>query len=117
MNPNPPSPENRPWLPKDQQRFALGLAGAAIVLGLVVLNLRSAPLDLKQEVHAIEERVRARHRANALRKLRAACRHTDCACASTAATAGLDVEAGKEVLALLDRARTCKTDATEGIRA
>src|SRR5689334_12724309 len=115
MNPNPPSPEARPWLPKDQLRFALLLAGAAIALIIVVLNRRSPALELTREVKRIEERVRDRHRTNALRAVRSACRRSDCACAAAAAGAGLDVDAGKLVLDLLDRAETCPK--LDGMRA
>jgi tetratricopeptide (TPR) repeat protein len=115
MNPNPPSPEARPWLPKDQLRFALLLAGVAIVLVILVLNRRSPALELAREVKRIEEQVRDRHRTNALRAVRSACRRTDCACAATAAGAGLDVDAGKLVLDLLDHAETCPK--LDGMRA
>jgi tetratricopeptide (TPR) repeat protein len=115
MNPKQPSGEGRPFLPKDQQRFALWLLSAAILLALVVLNQPTARVDLSNAVRPIEQRVRARHRSNALRKVRDACRQSDCACVKTAARAGLDADAGKEVLDLLGQARTCT--GVDGLRA
>jgi tetratricopeptide (TPR) repeat protein len=102
-------------LPKDQQRFALGLAGAAILGAFVVLNQRSPALELKGTVAPIEQRLRARHRSKALGSVRNACRRHDCACVKASARAGLDADAGKEVLALLVRATTCA--GSEGMRA
>ncbi len=116
MNPNPKSPERRPWLPKDQQRFALWLAGAVVALTLVVLNHRSKELELGGAIGLIEKRVSARHRGRALRAVRAACKQTDCACVAKAAVAGLDVDAGKETLELFERAKACQA-ALPGVHA
>jgi tetratricopeptide (TPR) repeat protein len=108
MNPNPKSPERRPWLPKDQQRFALWLTGAVIVAAFVVLNQRSKSVEPSTSVGPIEKRLSARHRGRALRAVRAACKRTDCACVAKAVVAGLDADAGKASLELLERAKTCQ---------
>jgi tetratricopeptide (TPR) repeat protein len=116
MNPKPPSAESRPFLPKDQQRFALWLLSAAILLALVVLNQRGPAFDLTKSVAAIEQRLTTRHRTNALRRVRTACRQADCNCVAMAAGAGLDVDAGREVLELFDRSKTCTGERFEGMR-
>jgi len=114
--PAPPRP--RPErLPKDQQRFALVLAGVAIVLVGLVLKLRAPALDLGGALEATEAGIRARNRTRALHAVEGACRHTDCVCLKEAAGAGLDVDLGKEVLALLEHDKTCTDAALPGMRA
>jgi tetratricopeptide (TPR) repeat protein len=108
MTQNSPSPEGRAFLPKDQQRFALLLAGAAIVLAFVVLKAHPKQLELTGSIAPIEKRLSARHRGRALRAVRAACKERDCACVAKAVVAGLDVDAGKESLELFERAKACQ---------
>jgi tetratricopeptide (TPR) repeat protein len=106
-----------PWLPKDQQRFALVLLALVIAFSALILGTRTPALNVGKALTQVERKVRARHRSRALATVEHACKRRDCECVSTAAKAGLDVDAGTEVLALLDGAKECRGELSEAMRA
>jgi tetratricopeptide (TPR) repeat protein len=112
MNANSPS-TGRPRthiIPKDQQRFALFLGGAALVATLVIAGRHPAEVGAAPAFEKIRREARGWHRTHAVHRLEQACRDKDCACIVTAAKVGLDVDAGRSVRELLDGAKTCRDE-------
>jgi Flp pilus assembly protein TadD len=101
----------------DQVRFGVLLAVVAAGLILVLLVRRPRGLDVGSPLARIEKKVDDRHRRHQAQILRARCKAKDCACVESAALAGLDVDAGREVLTLLGSAKACDLPSLAGIRA
>ncbi len=90
----------------------------ALLLVGVVLMHEDRALDIVRPEKAIERRVRERHRTASAQRLRHACKRTNCDCALVVASAGLDVDAGSDVLRVLAAAPSCaETSALDGMRA
>jgi tetratricopeptide (TPR) repeat protein len=104
-------------LPRDQARFGLLLAAVASCLIGALLVTRPKPLTLGGQLRPIAKSLDARQRRHQAQVLRALCKHQDCECVEAAAHAGLDVDAGREVLGLLAAARTCSFPDLAGVRA
>lgn len=97
-------------LENDQVRFALVLATLALALiALVALFQRQHParLPIAHQRRAVQQRLSARHLTRTSEALARACPQDDCACATQAIRAALDVDAAAEALALLDVAAAC----------
>jgi tetratricopeptide (TPR) repeat protein len=104
-------------LPRDQVRFGLLLAVVASCLIAGILLTRPKPLTLGGQLRPIMKSLDARQRRHQAQLVRSLCKHHDCACVEAAAHAGLDVDAGREVLGLLTAARTCSFPDLAGVRA
>ncbi|HWP05560.1 MAG TPA: hypothetical protein VNN72_07455, partial [Polyangiaceae bacterium] len=104
-------------LPRDQVRFGILLAAVAACLVALLLVTRPTPLTLGGQLRPIAKALDARQRRHQAQVLRGLCRHHDCECVEAAARAGLDIDAGREVLGLLAAAKTCTFRGLAGIRA
>src|SRR6188768_3378389 len=84
----------------DELRFAMLLAVVAAALIAILLWNRPKGLALGRPLKIIAGAVDGRQRRHQAQTLRATCKHEDCACVEVAASAGLDVDAGRAVLEL-----------------
>jgi len=101
----------------EQVRFGALLAVVAVGLIGVLLVRRPPVLEVERPLARIERKVDDRHRRHQAQALRAQCKRKDCACVESAARAGLDVDAGRDVLELLAAAKTCELSSLAGVRA
>lgn len=114
---NDSATSRRGALANDQLRFGLLLAVVAAGLIAVLLVRRQPELSVSRPVRNIEQKVDDRQRRRQAQKLRVACKRKDCDCVTAAAQAGLDVDAGSDVLALLGAAKDCRVPGLAGMRA
>lgn len=116
MGNDPPTPR-RGALSNDEVRFGMLLAVVAAGLIAVLLIRRRPELDVGRPLRSIEHKVDDRQRRHQAQRLRAACKRKDCDCVAAASEAGLDVDAGRDVLDLLTVAKDCQFPALGGVRA
>jgi tetratricopeptide (TPR) repeat protein len=102
------------------QGFGRLLLAAALLAGLaLVVQLVRGPSELVRRARVIEGRAKEKYRPQLAERIAVECRKSACACASSAARIGLDLDVGNDVLALVDLALAeCPEQATlPGIRA
>lgn len=101
----------------DQVRFGAALAVLAAAGIALVLLVSPPPVNIEEPVRAVQQRLKQRHLDRAGKILEKTCRRKDCDCAGTALHAGLDADAGKEVVRLLEAAKECDLPNRDGMRA